>query len=109
MANPLNRIIMFCMHLIGPKVDGWVHGRVNELGRSITVGNINPDAKILWTEFWDQFHEDFQDMAIKEDALHKLMNLRMQGDNLDTYTTMFNNVMSLASFKEDTLRTIVAY
>jgi hypothetical protein len=37
------------------------------------------------------------------------MNLWMQGDDLDTYTTMFNDVMSLAGFKEDALGTIVAY
>jgi hypothetical protein len=37
------------------------------------------------------------------------MNLRMQGDNLDMYTTMFNDVMSLAGFEEDALGTIVAY
>jgi hypothetical protein len=51
MANPSNRIMMFCTHLIGPKVDGWARGRVNELGRSIVAGNVNPDAEILWTEF----------------------------------------------------------
>jgi hypothetical protein len=109
MANPSNQIIMFCMHLLGPKVDGWVCGRVNELGRSIVAGNANPDAEILWIEFWDQFQEDFQDTTVKEDALHKLMNLQMQGDDLDTYTTMFNDVMSLASFEEDALGTIVTY
>jgi hypothetical protein len=37
------------------------------------------------------------------------MNLRMQGDDLDTYTTMFNDVMSLAGFEEDALGMIVAY
>jgi hypothetical protein len=46
---------------------------------------------------------------MKEDALHKLMNLRMQGDDLDTYTTTFNNVMSLAGFEEDALGMIVTY
>jgi hypothetical protein len=33
----------------------------------------------------------------------------MQGDDLDTYTMMFNDVMSLAGFEEDALRMIVAY
>jgi hypothetical protein len=33
----------------------------------------------------------------------------MQGDGLDTYTTTFNDVMSLAGFEEDALGTIVAY
>jgi hypothetical protein len=37
------------------------------------------------------------------------MNLQMQGDDLDTYTTTFNNVMSLAGFEKDALGTIVAY
>jgi Retrotransposon gag protein len=90
-------------------VDGWARGRVNELGRSIAAGNVNPDEERLWTEFRNRFHEDFQDTAVKEDALHKLMNLRMQGDDLDTYTTTFNDVMSLAGFEEDALGTIVAY
>jgi hypothetical protein len=67
--------MMFCMHLIGPKVDGWARRRVNELGRSIVAGNVNPDTEMLWMEFRDRFHEDFQDTAVKEDALHKLMNL----------------------------------
>jgi hypothetical protein len=53
MANPSNRIMMFCMHLVGPKVDGWACGRVNKLGRLIAAGNVNPDAEILWTEFRD--------------------------------------------------------
>jgi Retrotransposon gag protein len=101
--------MMFCTHLIGPKVDSWACRRVNELGRSIAAGNINPDAEILWTEFQDRFHEDFQDTAVKEDTLHKLMNLWMQGDDLDTYTTTFNDIMSLTGFKEDALGTIVAY
>jgi hypothetical protein len=89
MANPSNWIMMFYTHLIGPKVDGWARGWVNELERSIAAGNVNPNAEILWTEFWDQFYEDFQDTAMKEDTLHKLMNLWMQGDDLNTYTTMF--------------------
>jgi hypothetical protein len=33
----------------------------------------------------------------------------MQGDDLNTYTTTFNDIMSLAGFKEDALRMIVAY
>jgi Retrotransposon gag protein len=109
MANPSNRIMMFCMHLIGPKVDGWACGRVNELRRSIMAGNVNPDTEILWTEFRDRFHKDFQDTAVKKDALHKLMNLCMQGDDLNTYTMTFNDIMSLAGFEKDTLRTIIAY
>jgi Retrotransposon gag protein len=109
MANLANHVMMFCTHLIGPKVDGWARGRVNQLGLNITNSVINPNSEQVWNDFKVRFEEDFQDTSVKEDALHKLMNLRMQGDNLNTYNTMFNDVMSLAGFEEDALGTLVAY
>jgi hypothetical protein len=45
MANPANRVMMFCMHLIGPKVDSWAHGCVNQLGLNIANGVINPNSE----------------------------------------------------------------
>jgi hypothetical protein len=36
------------------------------------------------------------------------MGLQMKGDNLDMYTTTFNNLKGLASFKDDGLGMIIA-
>ena len=49
---------------------------------------------------------------IQEDALWpltKLMRLQMKGDNLNTYTTSFNDLKEVAGFKDDALGIIIAY
>jgi hypothetical protein len=37
------------------------------------------------------------------------MGLQMKGDDLDTYTTSFNDLKELAGFKDNALGTIIAY
>ena len=37
------------------------------------------------------------------------MGLQMKGDDLNTYTTSFNNLKELASFEDDALGIIIAY
>jgi hypothetical protein len=59
--------------------------------------------------FKDQFLEDFKDTSKKEDAFTKLMGLQMKGDDLDTYTTSFNNLKELVGFENDTLGIIITY
>jgi hypothetical protein len=74
----------------------------------ITSGH-NLNDENMWTAFKDRFLEDFKDMSKKEDALTKLMGLQMKGDDLDTYTTSFNDLKELAGFEDDALGTIIAY
>ena len=69
----------------------------------------NPNDENMWTAFKDWFLEDFKDTSEKEDALTKLMSLQMKGDDLDTYTTSFNDLKKLAGFEDDALGTIIAY
>jgi Retrotransposon gag protein len=69
----------------------------------------NPNDENMWTAFKDQFLEDFKDTSKKEDALTKLMGLQMKGDDLNTYTTSFNDLKELAGFEDDALGTIIAY
>jgi Retrotransposon gag protein len=74
----------------------------------ITSGH-NPNDENMWATFKDQFLEDFKDTSKKEDALTKLIGLQMKGDDLDTYTTSFNDLKELAGFEDNALGTIIAY
>jgi hypothetical protein len=107
-ANPYNWILMFCTFLKGPKIDTWCRQRVKDVGTMIVSG-YNPNDENMWTAFKDQFLEDFKDMSKKEDALTKLMGLQMKGDNLDTYTTSFNDLKELAGFEDNALGMTIAY
>ena len=107
-ANPCNWILMFCTFLKGPKINTWCRQRVKDVGTMIASGH-NPNDKNMWTAFKDRFLEDFKDTSEKEDALTKFMGSQMKGDDLDTYTTSFNDSKELASFKDDALGMIIAY
>ena len=78
------------------------------MGTMITSGH-NLNDENMWATFKDRFLEDFKDTSEKEDALTKLMGLQIKGDNLNTYTTSFNDLKELASFEDDALGMIIAY
>jgi len=49
--------------------------------------------KALWTEFEADFKSAFTDTAKEQDTNNKLMALKMQGNDVDSYIASFNNLV----------------
>jgi hypothetical protein len=73
------------------------------------VSRHNLNNKNMWTVFKDWFLKDFKDTSKKEDALTKLIELQIKGDDCNTYTTSFNDLKELAGFKDNALGIIITY
>jgi Zinc knuckle len=108
MSNPANRILMFTTFMSGPRCEGWAQARLNSLGGYLDHGG-DPNDLDLWVGFKQRFLEDFRDATAKEDALTKFVKLRMVGDELDDYTTSFNDLLEEAGFEADAQGTIIQY
>ena len=83
---------LFCLTLIkGPRVDDWCQDQVKALRKKVTRTNnpIGRDNPILWTDFETAFTAAFTDTARVQNAAATLEQLRMKGDDINTYTFTF--------------------
>jgi Zinc knuckle len=99
---------MFTTFMAGPRCEGWAQARLNSLGGYLDCRG-DPNDLDLWVGFKQRFLEDFRDAAAKEDALTKFTKLWMVGDDLDDYTTSFNELLKEAGFEADAQGTIIQY
>ena len=85
----------------GPKIDDWVRLmieqtalRVNRNPNNVTsiMPVNNRDDQDLWVWFVRAFRAAFTDMTQSKEALSKLLAIKMQGEDLDTYITMFDHL-----------------
>jgi hypothetical protein len=108
MSNPSNQILMFTTFMAGLRCKGWAQAHLNSLGGYLDRGG-DPNDLDLWVGFKQRFLEDFRDAAAKEDALTKFTKLQMVGDDLDEYTTSFNDLLEEAGFEANAQGTIIQY
>jgi NAD-dependent SIR2 family protein deacetylase len=62
---------------------------------------MDPKDENLWKEFEKAFDVAFTDLVDQQQAHQQLINLKMQGGDLDTYTANFNHLAKRAGFKHD--------
>ena len=89
------RVALALSFIVGPKVDDWNMAQLQALKDKVnrTQQPLQCTNKALWTEFEADFQNAFTDTAKEQDAYNKLMALRMQGNDMDSYITSFNNLV----------------
>jgi hypothetical protein len=102
----------------GPKIDDWVrlmleqtvlhvHGNPNNVPPIVPVNHRDDIA--LWHWFIRPFKTTFTDMTRSEDALPKLLAIKMQGEDLDTYIVMFDHLQAVAQWERDSRGMILLF
>jgi hypothetical protein len=94
MQSPYLRT-MYALSLIkGPLVDDWVHDQVEETRAKVNraINPVGRDEDVLWTDFEAAFTTAFTDTAKAQNAHSALGQLKMRGNDLDTYISTFRHL-----------------
>ena len=90
---PYRRVILAISFIRGPQIDDWAKEQKDELkAKLLPPRNIAQTDEVLWTEFETRFRTAFTDTAKEQQAYQKLLDLRMTGNDIDTYNTRFNHL-----------------
>ena len=63
----------------------------------------------MWTEFETRFRTAFTDTAKEQQAYQKLLDLRMAGNDIDTYNTRFNYLLARSAWPRGDKGTMEQY
>jgi hypothetical protein len=117
-ANPYQRLFLALSYMKGLKIDDWVQliiGQVNVrvnglLNENPPIAPINgQDDKDLWTWFVGIFRTTYTNTTKSEDALTKLLRLRMKDNDLDTYIATFDHLQNLAGWEQNSQGTVLLF
>lgn len=97
-TNPERRTALALNYIRGPKVDAWVSQQCRALckkvngddNRAPTHDDTGTD-ETLWEDFGAEFARAFTDTA--EEALARLNDLRMTGDDIEIYIATFEDLL----------------
>jgi hypothetical protein len=102
----------------GPKIDDWVRLIIGQVNIRVNgLPNENPpvapingrDDEDLWTWFVGVFRAAYTDTTKSEDALTKLLNLRMKDNDLDTYIATFDHLRNSAGWEQNSQGTVLLF
>jgi hypothetical protein len=102
----------------GPKIDDWVRLMLEQAALRVhgNPNNVPPIAPVnhrddiaLWHWFVRAFKTTFTDMTRSKDALSKLLAIKMQGEDLDTYIATFDHLRAVAQWERDSRGTILLF
>jgi hypothetical protein len=92
---------MLALSLIkGPLVDDWTNDQIDQLEEKVTcaINPISQDNEVLWNEFVVELDSHFADTTRKQKAYGALQDLRMRGDDFDSYCATFKYLAKQAGF-----------
>jgi hypothetical protein len=92
---------MLILSLIkGPLVDDWTNDQIDQLEEKVTraVNPIGQDKEVLWDKFVAELDSHFADTTRKQKAYTALQDLRMRGDDFDSYAATFKYLAKQAGF-----------
>jgi hypothetical protein len=99
MANPWKRVFTALSFIRGPNVDDWVEDQVKEIRLKNTgTRQIAKTDDVLWQEFKNAFTTAYTDSTIQQTAYRKLQELRMKGQDLDSFIATFKHLATKAGF-----------
>jgi hypothetical protein len=85
MKEPYSRVLMATSFMKGEKVRDWVCAQRKPLQKRVDKEHYSENSEHLWECFEYNFKKAFTDTTQKQDAYIKLKELKMEGDNLQTY------------------------
>jgi hypothetical protein len=79
----------------GPAVAGWTHSMGDWING---LDPLQDDYKIVWTQFQQEFHDQFTDSQQQQHAHIELNSLKMRFPNVDQYIARFTDLVQLAGY-----------
>ena len=108
--QPYRRIFLALSYMKGPKIDDWVRLMIEQTALQVNrnANNIPPilpvnnrDDQDLWVWFIRAFRTAFTDTTWSEDVLSKLLAIKMQGEDLNTYIATLNHLKDVAQWERN--------
>jgi hypothetical protein len=93
MTKPFDQVLMALTYIRGPMINDWVNSQEEHLAKRTDItkrGWVHKTNKVLWQEFEAAFQAAWTDTSKKQNAYDQLMNLMMQGWDINTYIAMFD-------------------
>ena len=89
--SPYLHVNLALLLIRGPNVDDWVQAQIEEFHRTLSpAGGYTRDQEILWNDFRNTFTTAFTNTTERQRAVTALHDLKMKGDDLDTYVAQFH-------------------
>ena len=100
MQTPYLRTLFALTLIKGPLVDKWHQAQVRELRNKVSrqQNPVDRASEVLWNDFETAFTAAYTDTAKAQNAGNALDQLRMKGNDLDTYTTTFKHLVEEAGY-----------
>jgi Retrotransposon gag protein len=93
--SPMKKVAFVFTHMKGPNVAGWARD-VGEVLDDLRMPQDN--IPILWTQFCDEFEQQYMDSSRAEQARDELKKLEMKNDDIDAYVAKFEELARNASY-----------
>ena len=107
---PYQCVILAISFIQGPQIDDWAKEQKDALkAKLLPPRNLAQTEEVLWTEFEDRFRTAFTDTAKEQQAYQKLLDLCMIGNDIDTYNTKFNHLLTQSGSPRGDKGTIERY
>ncbi len=87
----------FLSYIRGPLINDWVEEQAQWLIGQIQ-GGVAHTEKNLWTTIETRFCHTYTDTAEKVKAQQNIRDLKMKGDNLDTFISQFQSITKKAGY-----------
>jgi hypothetical protein len=107
-VNPFQRVALALSYMKGAMVEDWVSQQLDEIlikvqgnqevNSPIPSTHLDTDEQ-LWTDFVSNFKRAFTDTASADQAHAELIQLVMNGDEVDEYITKFERLMMKAGWE----------
>jgi Retrotransposon gag protein len=99
MTNLVDKVLNALGYIRGVGVSDWVDEQITILNQRTT--SMEHNNQQIWDLFKEEMDRAFKDVHTKEQAMTKLMHLRMQGTKLDAYNVAFNQLIRQCRWMPD--------
>jgi len=97
---PYQRSMTFLSYIRGPLVNDWVKEQAQWLIGQVQ-GGVAHAKENLWATIETRFHQAYTNTVEKVKAQQNIRDLRMKGDNLDTFISQFQSIAKKAGYNLD--------
>ncbi len=97
LAIPYQRSMTFLSYIRRPLVNDWVEEQAQWLINQVT-GGVAHAKENLWATIETRFRQAYTDTAEKQKAQHSIRELKMKGDDLDTFISQFQSIAKKAGY-----------
>jgi hypothetical protein len=106
---PYLKTALCLSYIMGPNVDAWANTKRRWLRDQVRVHGWDQNDQQLWNQFEGDFRAAFMDMDAKLTALQKFHELKMVGDDIDSYIANFNRLREESRYRESDLGAIIKF